>query len=86
MTSYSTTASMNIETQEAPVFTGSQTLPEMIDADSDNPVDPSKIRHRVSVRDSVYNQLKAESKRLGKPVVELATQAIEEYLEKLKVE
>jgi sulfite reductase (ferredoxin) len=38
------------------------------------------------VRDSVYNQLKAESKRLGKPVVELATQAIEEYLEKLKVE
>ena len=75
---------MNIETQEAPVFTGSQTLPEI--SDSDTPLDTSKIRHRVSVRDSIYNQLKAESKRLGKPVVELATQAIEEYLEKLKVQ
>ncbi len=83
ITSYSTTAAMNIETQEAPVFTASHTLPEI--SDSDIPFDPSKIRHRVSVRDSIYNQLKAESKRLGKPVVELATQAIEEYLEKLKV-
>jgi len=83
ITSYSATVLMNIETQEAPVM-GSQTLPEM--NDSDAPVDPSKIRHRVSVRDSIYNQLKAESKRLGKPVVELATQAIEEYLEKLKVQ
>lgn len=83
ITSYSATVLMNIETQEAPVM-GSQTLPEI--NDSDAPVDPSKIRHRVSVRDSIYNQLKAESKRLGKPVVELATQAIEEYLEKLKIQ
>lgn len=52
----------------------------------DAPIDPSKIRHRVSVRHQVYLELKEESKRLGKPVVEIATQAIEEYLEKIKAQ
>ena len=75
---------MNIETKDPTVLTDIQTLPETVDANI--PLDPSKIRHRVSVRDSIYNQLKAESKRLGKPVVELATQAIEEFLDKLKAQ
>ena len=84
ISNYSTTASMNIETKDPTVLTDIQTLPETVDANT--PLDPSKIRHRVSVRDSIYNQLKAESKRLGKPVVELATQAIEEFLDKLKAQ
>ncbi len=54
--------------------------------ESETTADPNKIRHRVSVRHQVYAQLKEESKRLGKPVVELATAAIEEYLNKLQVE
>lgn len=84
ISNYSTTASMNIETKDPTVLTDIQILPETLDATI--PLDPSKIRHRVSVRDSIYNQLKAESKRLGKPVVELATQAIEEFLDKLKAQ
>ncbi len=48
--------------------------------------DTSKMRHRVSVRDEIYTQLKEESKRQGKPVVQLATEAIAEYLEKIRQE
>jgi sulfite reductase (ferredoxin) len=46
--------------------------------------DTSKMRHRVSVRDEIYTKLKEESKRQGKPVVQLATEAIAEYLENIK--
>jgi sulfite reductase (ferredoxin) len=49
----------------------------------DQPKDTSKMRHRVSVRDEIYTKLKEESKRQGKPVVQLATEAISEYLEKI---
>ena len=42
------------------------------------------MRHRVSVRDEIYTKLKEESKRQGKPVVQLATEAIAEYLEKIR--
>ncbi|MDY7020185.1 MAG: sulfite reductase, ferredoxin dependent [Cyanobacteriota bacterium] len=48
--------------------------------------DPNKIRHRVSVRHQTYLELKEESKRQGKPVVEIATQAIEEYLTRQKAQ
>ena len=50
----------------------------------DKPKDNSKMRHRVSVRDEIYTKLKEESKRQGKPVVQLATEAIAEYLEKIR--
>lgn len=53
-------------------------------APSEPPKDTSKMRHRVSVRDEIYNKLKEESKRQGKPVVQLATEAIADYLEKLR--
>ncbi|GGA19635.1 hypothetical protein CYANOKiyG1_34310 [Okeania sp. KiyG1] len=56
---------------------GQPTLPE-------KPKDTSKMRHRVSVRDEIYTKLKEESKRQGKPVVQLATEAIAEYLEKIR--
>lgn len=48
------------------------------------PKDTSKMRHRVSVRDEIYTQLKDESKRQGKPVVQLATEAIAAYLKQLQ--
>jgi sulfite reductase (ferredoxin) len=44
---------------------------------------PNKIRRRISVRDEIYTQLKAEAERQGKPVVQLATEAIEAYLKTL---
>ncbi|HEY9851334.1 MAG TPA: sulfite reductase, ferredoxin dependent [Leptolyngbyaceae cyanobacterium] len=40
----------------------------------------AKIRRRVTVRDDVYQRLKEVAARQGKPVVELATEAIEAYL------
>ncbi len=51
---------------------------------AEKPKDTSKMRHRVSVRDEIYTKLKEESKRQGKPVVQLATEAIAEYLEKIR--
>ncbi|MGL5083432.1 MAG: sulfite reductase, ferredoxin dependent [Microcoleaceae cyanobacterium] len=54
--------------------------------DSSETSEPGKIRHRVSVRHSTYTQLKEEAKRQGKPVVEIASRAIEDYLERVKAD
>lgn len=40
-----------------------------------------KIRRRISVRDEVYTLLKEEAARQGKPVVQLATEVLEAYLQ-----
>lgn len=40
----------------------------------------TKIRRRVTVRDDVYQRLKEAAARTGKPVVEIATEAIEAFL------
>lgn len=40
-----------------------------------------KIRRRISVRDEVYTLLKEEAARQGKPVVQLATEVFEAYLQ-----
>lgn len=48
--------------------------------------DTSKMRHRVSVRDEIYNRMKTEAKRQGKPLVQIATEAFEEYLKRFKSE
>jgi len=73
-------------TSEAPMAptgaTGEQPMPAPTPAPPKR--DTSKMRHRVSVRDEIYTQLKEESKRQGKPVVQLATEAIGEYLEKIR--
>ena len=99
VTCYQPMPSMNMN--ETAVMPSSATLPEQVPSvtsinnngvsqptapESETTTDPNKIRHRVSVRHEVYTQLKEESKRLGKPVVEIATAAIEEYLDKLKSE
>lgn len=41
-------------------------------------------RRRINVRDEVYQQVKVEAKRQGRPMSELATEAIAAYLEGLK--
>ncbi len=41
---------------------------------------PGKVRRRISVRDDVYQRLKAAAVREGKPLIQLATEAIEAYL------
>ncbi|WP_293153853.1 MULTISPECIES: sulfite reductase, ferredoxin dependent [unclassified Microcoleus] len=45
-----------------------------------------KVRRRISVRDEIYNQLKEEAARQGKPITQLATEAISTYLKKIKEE
>lgn len=39
-----------------------------------------KTRHRIRIHDDVYGRLKAESTRQNKPMSQLATRAIDEYL------
>ncbi|RAQ45804.1 sulfite reductase, ferredoxin dependent [Arthrospira sp. O9.13F] len=85
VSNYQVDSSMNIETKEIPVPTSVETPSNEAPAPQ-APVDPSKIRHRVSVRHDIYSQLKDESKRQSKPIVEIATQAIEEYLAKVRAE
>lgn len=45
-----------------------------------------KVRRRISVRDEIYNELKEEAARQGKPITQLATEAISTYLNKIKEE
>ncbi|MEB3886542.1 sulfite reductase, ferredoxin dependent [Lyngbya sp. CCY1209] len=85
VSNYSVTSSMNIETQEIAVQSSPETTSNAA-ASSEAAVDPNKIRHRVSVRHEIYTQLKDESKRQSKPIVEIATQAIEEYLARARAE
>ena len=98
VTNYSLNPSMNIQTQELAVTSDRETFSEVSSVaandnqdaaistqpSSDDGGDPNKIRHRVSVRHQTYLELKEESKRQGKPVVEIATQAIDEYLTRIK--
>ncbi|WP_413164964.1 sulfite reductase, ferredoxin dependent [Capilliphycus salinus ALCB114379] len=100
VTHYSLNPSMNIQTQELAVTSDAEISQDVSPSvvapsdkqnaaistqpSSDDGGDPNKIRHRVSVRHQTYLDLKEESKRQGKPVVEIATQAIEEYLTRMK--
>ncbi|WP_293125643.1 sulfite reductase, ferredoxin dependent [Microcoleus sp. bin38.metabat.b11b12b14.051] len=45
-----------------------------------------KVRRRISVRDEIYNELKEEAARQGKPITQIATEAISTYLKKIKEE
>jgi sulfite reductase (ferredoxin) len=42
-----------------------------------------KARHRIGVRDEVYEQLKATATQTGKPMTEIASEAIAAYLKQL---
>jgi len=41
----------------------------------------TKVRHRISVRDEVYGQLKESALRQGKPLTQVVNEAIEAYLQ-----
>ncbi|MFB2967755.1 sulfite reductase, ferredoxin dependent [Aerosakkonema sp. BLCC-F183] len=52
----------------------------IVETPSETTATATKIRRRVTVRDDVYQRLKEAAASQGKPVVELATEAIEAYL------
>ncbi|MBD2182767.1 sulfite reductase, ferredoxin dependent [Planktothrix sp. FACHB-1355] len=52
----------------------------IVETPSETTATATKIRRRVTVRDDVYQRLKEAAATQGKPVVELATEAIEAYL------
>lgn len=81
-TTYSADPKMTIETNNLEVIATADN--NQVEAPPQAPVDPNKIRHRVSLRHEVYTQLKTEAKRQGKPLVQLATEIIENYLQGLK--
>jgi sulfite reductase (ferredoxin) len=47
----------------------------------DNTATAKKLRHRVTVRDEVYDKLKQASESRGKPMTEMVNEAIKAYLE-----
>lgn len=53
---------------------------ESTDTTTTTSTTPNKIRRRISVRDDVYDRLKQAAARQGKPLVQVATEAIEAYL------
>jgi sulfite reductase (ferredoxin) len=54
------------------------------DGDDKAPASGGKVRRRISVRDEIYNELKEEAARQGKPITQVATEAISTYLKKIK--
>lgn len=69
-------ASYEPELGEAEVTNGQVTT----DATIESIAVPGKVRRRISVRDDVYQRLKEAAVREGKPLIQLATEAIEAYL------
>lgn len=51
-----------------------------VDAPNESAVVPGKVRRRITVRDDIYQSLKDAAVREGKPLIQLATEAIEAYL------
>ena len=49
-------------------------------AAKDSTTIPKKLRHRVTVRDEVYDKLKQASENQGKPMTEMVNEAIKAYL------
>ena len=80
-----TTDTTNEQQEVKPEVTAPSANEEAAPAE-ETPIDPNKIRHRVSLRHEVYIELKAEAERQGKPLVQLATEAIESYLGQVKGE
>lgn len=82
---YETVTKMTIDTNDQTITSIPSVNGDVAEAPAaeETPAGPNKIRRRISVRDEIYTQLKAEAERQGKPVVQLATEAIEAYLKTL---
>jgi sulfite reductase (ferredoxin) len=53
------------------------------DEEQDTPT-TAKTRRRISVRDEIYTQIKEEAARQGKPITQLATEVLADYLKKVR--
>ncbi len=80
VTNYQSADSMTTETNELEVTSSNDDGNETATASG------GKVRRRISVRDEIYNELKEEAARQGKPITQLATEAISTYLKKIKEE
>jgi sulfite reductase (ferredoxin) len=78
VTNYQSTGSMTTETTELEVTSSNKNDDEKASATT------AKVRRRISVRDEIYNDLKDEAARQGKPITQLATEAISAYLKQIK--
>lgn len=78
VTNYQSADSMTTEINELEVTSSND--------DGNETATPGKVRRRISVRDEIYNELKEEAARQGKPITQLATEAISTYLNKIKEE
>ncbi|TAF15475.1 MAG: sulfite reductase, ferredoxin dependent, partial [Nostocales cyanobacterium] len=47
------------------------------------PTSSGKSRHRVSLKDDVYNKLKETAEQQGKPMTELVNEALDKYFQSL---
>ena len=80
VTNYQSADSMTTEINELEVTSSN-------DDENETPTaGGGKVRRRISVRDEIYNELKEEAARQGKPITQLATEAISTYLKKIKEE
>ena len=80
VTNYQSTDSMTTEINELEVTSSNDEGNDAATATG------GKVRRRISVRDEIYNELKEEAARQGKPITQLATEAISTYLKKIKEE
>ena len=80
VTNYQSADSMTTEINELEVTSSNDDGNETATASG------GKVRRRISVRDEIYNELKEEAARQGKPITQLATEAISTYLKKIKEE
>jgi sulfite reductase (ferredoxin) len=80
VTNYQSTDSMTTEINELEVTSSND------DGNDAATATGGKVRRRISVRDEIYNELKEEAARQGKPITQLATEAISTYLKKIKEE
>lgn len=80
VTNYQSADSMTTEINELEVTSSND------DGNETAPASGGKVRRRISVRDEIYNELKEEAARQGKPITQLATEAISTYLKKIKEE
>jgi sulfite reductase (ferredoxin) len=72
VTNYQSTASMT------------ETIDQVVTVEEEQDAPAAKTRRRISVRDEIYTQIKEEAARQGKPITQLATEVLADYLKKAK--
>lgn len=60
------------------------TTEQVVTPDEEQDAPTAKTRRRISVRDEIYTQIKEEAARQGKPITQLATEVLADYLKKVR--